>query len=221
MKSTQAYIAAIPVALFIAIESVAILLFGPSTTFWIESAFSLVALSLLVAVLRHDPAKKLKLLGISKTVLAGASFAIQLALVLLGAALKTDALSVLSGFSILLLGAPVITLCVANVSESQTSDVEEHVSALTKSMKSNKIKLELLLEEAPSDLKPAIADVLETMRYASPVSDKTENQPLSNLIPIAIENLDKAVKAKSLPDAQHACKQLKAYIRQQEIINKR
>lgn len=221
MKSAQAYIAAIPVALFIAIESVAILLFGPSTTFWIESAFSLVALSLLIAVLLHDPAKKLKLLGISKTVLVGASFAIQLTLVLFGAALKTDALSVLSGFSILLLGASVITLCVANVSESQTSDVEEHVSALTKSMKSNKIKLELLLEEAPSDLKPAIADVLETMRYASPVSDKTENRPLSNLIPIAIENLDKAVKAKSLPDAQHACKQLKAYIRQQEIINKR
>ncbi len=37
--------------------------------FWIESAFSLVALSLLVAVLLHDPVKKLKLLGISKTVL--------------------------------------------------------------------------------------------------------------------------------------------------------
>ena len=103
MKNTQAYIAAIPVALFIAIESVTILLFGPSTTFWIESAFSLVALSLLVAVLLHDPAKKLKLLGISKTVLMGASFAIQLTLVLFGAALKTDALSVLSGFSILLL----------------------------------------------------------------------------------------------------------------------
>lgn len=44
MKNTQAYIAAIPVALFIAIESVTILLFGPSTTFWIESAFSLVML---------------------------------------------------------------------------------------------------------------------------------------------------------------------------------
>lgn len=29
MKNTQAYIAAIPVALFIAIESVTILLFGP------------------------------------------------------------------------------------------------------------------------------------------------------------------------------------------------
>ena len=139
MKNTQAYIAAIPVALFIAIESVTILLFGPSTTFWIESAFSLVALSLLVAVILHDPAKKLKLLGISKTVLMGASFAIQLTLVLFGAALKTDALSVLSGFSILLLGTSVITLCVANASESQTSDVEEHVSTLTNSMKSNKI----------------------------------------------------------------------------------
>ena len=134
MKNTQAYIAAIPVALFIAIESVTILLFGPSTTFWIESAFSLVALSLLVAVLLHDPAKKLKLLGISKTVLMGASFAIQLTLVLFGAALKTDALSVLSGFSILLLGTSVITLCVANASESQTSDIEEHVSTLTNSM---------------------------------------------------------------------------------------
>ena len=151
----------------------------------------------------------------------GASFAIQLTLVLFGAALKTDALSVLSGFSILLLGTSVITLCAANASESQTSDVEEHVSTLTNSMKSNKIKLELLLEEAPSDLKPAIADVLETMRYANPVLDKTGNRPLSNLIPIAIENLDKAVKANSLPDAQDTCKQLKAYIRQQEIINKR
>lgn len=221
MKSAQAYIVAIPVALFIAIESVAILLFGPSTTFWIESAFSLVALSLLIAVLLHDPAKKLKLLGISKTVLVGASFAIQLALVLLGAMLKTDALPVLSVFSTLLLSASVITLCVANASESQASDTEEHVSTLAKSMKSNKIKLELLLEEAPIDLKPAIADVLETMRYANPVSDKTENQPLSNLIPIAIDNLDRAVKADSLLDAQHACKQLKAYIHQQEIINKR
>lgn len=71
MKNTQAYVAATPVALFIVIESVAVLLFGPSTTFWIESAFSLVALSLLVAVLLHDPVKKLKLLGISKTVLMG------------------------------------------------------------------------------------------------------------------------------------------------------
>lgn len=221
MKNTQAYIAAIPVALFVAIESATILLFGPSTTFWIESAFSLVALSLLVAVLLHDPAKKLKLLGISKTVLAGASFVIQLTLVLLGAALKTDALPVLSVFSTLLLSASVIMLCIANASESQASDVEEHVSTLTNSMKSNKIKLKLLLEEAPIDLKPTIADALETMRYANPVSDKTENQPLSNLIPIAIENLDRAVKANSLPDAQHACKQLKAYIHQQEIINKR
>lgn len=51
MKNTQAYIAAIPVALFIAIESVTILLFGPSTTFWIESAFSLVMLALVVSTL--------------------------------------------------------------------------------------------------------------------------------------------------------------------------
>ena len=60
MKNTQAYVAATPVALFIVIESVAVLLFGPSTTFWIESAFSLVALSLLVAVLLHDPVKETK-----------------------------------------------------------------------------------------------------------------------------------------------------------------
>lgn len=118
MKNTQAYVAATPVSLFIVIESVAVLLFGPSTTFWIESAFSLVALSLLVAVLLHDPVKKLKLLGISKTVLMGASFAIQLTLVLFGAALKTDALSVLSGFSILLLGTSVITLCSKCIRES-------------------------------------------------------------------------------------------------------
>ena len=55
MKNTQAYIAAIPVALFIVIESVAVLLFGPSTTFWIESAFSLVMLALVVSTLLFGP----------------------------------------------------------------------------------------------------------------------------------------------------------------------
>lgn len=62
MKNTQAYIAAIPVALFIAIESVTILLFGPSTTFWIESAFSLVMLALVVSTLLFGPQKNLKII---------------------------------------------------------------------------------------------------------------------------------------------------------------
>lgn len=62
MKNTQAYIAAIPVALFIAIESVTILLFGPSTTFWIESAFSLVMLALVVSTLLFDPKRILRYL---------------------------------------------------------------------------------------------------------------------------------------------------------------
>ena len=41
MKNTQAYVAATPVALFIVIESVAVLLFGPSTTFFGLRAHSL------------------------------------------------------------------------------------------------------------------------------------------------------------------------------------
>ena len=69
MKNTQAYIAAIPVALFIAIESVTILLFGPSTTFWIESAFSLVMLALVVSTLLFGPQKNLKIFGISRYLL--------------------------------------------------------------------------------------------------------------------------------------------------------
>lgn len=78
MKNTQAYIAAIPVALFIAIESVTILLFGPSTTFWIESAFSLVMLALVVSTLLFGPQKNLKIFGISKILVIGVSFAVQI-----------------------------------------------------------------------------------------------------------------------------------------------
>lgn len=80
MKNTQAYIAATPVALFIVIESVAVLLFGPSTTFWIESAFSLVMLALVVSTLLFGPQKNpllfgpqknLKIFGISKILVIG------------------------------------------------------------------------------------------------------------------------------------------------------
>lgn len=37
MKNTQAYVAATPVALFIVIESVAVLLFGPSLPFGLRA----------------------------------------------------------------------------------------------------------------------------------------------------------------------------------------
>lgn len=80
MKKTQSYIAAIPIALFIAIESVAILLFGPSTTFWIESAFSLAMLGLVVSALLFGPQTNLKIFGISKILVVGVSFTVQLPL---------------------------------------------------------------------------------------------------------------------------------------------
>ena len=90
MKNTQAYIAAIPVALFIVIESVAVLLFGPSTTFWIESAFSLVMLALVVSTLLFGPQKNLKIFGISKILVIGVSFTVQLLLGMLGASSNSN-----------------------------------------------------------------------------------------------------------------------------------
>lgn len=219
MKSTQAYIAAIPIALFMAIESVAIILFGPSTTFWIESAFSLVALALVVSALLFGPQTNLKIFGISKTLVIGISFAVQLLLGILGSALKTEALPAIPILSFLLASAATATLFATGASESHTSTIENQVSSKSQFMQNLELQLRLLLAESPSELRASMASLLETSSFADPASCEASAQ-VEDEISSALRDLSQSIESNDIEGANSKISRMTSLIRQRAALVK-
>lgn len=220
MKNTQAYIAAIPVALFIAIESVTILLFGPSTTFWIESAFSLVMLALVVSTLLFGPQKNLKIFGISKILVIGVSFTVQLLLGMLGSALKTEALPAIPILSFLLASAATATLFATGASESHASTVENQVSSKSQSMLQNlELQLRLLLDESPSELRASMTSLLETSSFADPASCEASAQ-IEDEISSALRDLSQSIESNDIEGANSKILRMTSLIRQRAALVK-
>ena len=215
MKNTQAYIAAIPVALFIVIESVAVLLFGPSTTFWIESAFSLVMLALVVSTLLFGPQKNLKIFGISKILVIGVSFTVQLLLGMLGSALKTEALPAIPILSFLLASAATATLFATGASESHASTVENQVSSKSQSMQN----LELQLDESPSELRASMTSLLETSSFADPASCEASAQ-IEDEISSALRDLSQSIESNDIEGANSKILRMTSLIRQRAALVK-
>lgn len=220
MKNTQAYIAAIPVALFIVIESVAVLLFGPSTTFWIESAFSLVMLALVVSTLLFGPQKNLKIFGISKKILViGVSFTVQLLLGMLGSALKTEALPAIPILSFLLASAATATLFATGASESHASTVENQVSSKSQSMQNLELQLRLLLDESPSELRTSMTSLLETSSFADPASCEASAQ-IEDEISSALRDLSQSIESNDIEGANSKILRMTSLIRQRAALVK-
>lgn len=228
MKSTQAYIAATPVALFIVIESVAVLLFGPSTTFWIESAFSLVMLALVVSTLLFGPQKNpllfgpqknLKIFGISKILVIGVSFTVQLLLGMLGSALKTEALPAIPILSFLLASAATATLFATGASESHASTVENQVSSKSQSMQNLELQLRLLLDESPSELRASMTSLLETSSFADPASCEASAQ-IEDEISSALRDLSQSIESNDIEGANSKILRMTSLIRQRAALVK-
>ena len=219
MKNTQAYIAAIPVALFIAIESVTILLFGPSTTFWIESAFSLVMLALVVSTLLFGPQKNLKIFGISKILVIGVSFAVQLLLGILGSALKTEALPAIPILSFLLASAATATLFATGASESHASTIENQISSKSQSMQNLELQLRLLLDESPSELRASMTSLLETSSLAAPASCEASAQ-VEDEISSALRDLSQSIESNDIEGANSKILRMTSLIRQRAALVK-
>ena len=237
MKNTQAYIAATPVALFIVIESVAVLLFGPSTTFWIESAFSLVMLALVVSTLLFGPQKNpllfgpqknpllfgpqknLKIFGISKILVIGVSFTVQLLLGMLGSALKTEALPAIPILSFLLASAATATLFATGASESHASTVENQVSSKSQSMQNLELQLRLLLDESPSELRASMTSLLETSSFADPASCEASAQ-IEDEISSALRDLSQSIESNDIEGANSKILRMTSLIRQRAALVK-
>lgn len=228
MKNTQAYIAATPVALFIVIESVAVLLFGPSTTFWIESAFSLVMLALVVSTLLFGPQKNpllfgpqknLKIFGISKILVIGVSFTVQLLLGMLGSALKTEALPAIPILSFLLASAATATLFATGASESHASTVENQVSSKSQSMQNLELQLRLLLDESPSELRASMTSLLETSSFADPASCEASAQ-IEDEISSALRDLSQSIELNDIEGANSKILRMTSLIRQRAALVK-
>lgn len=228
MKNTQAYIAATPVALFIVIESVAVLLFGPSTTFWIESAFSLVMLALVVSTLLFGPQKNpllfgpqknLKIFGISKIFVIGVSFTVQLLLGMLGSALKTEALPAIPILSFLLASAATATLFATGASESHASTVENQVSSKSQSMQNLELQLRLLLDESPSELRASMTSLLETSSFADPASCEASAQ-IEDEISSALRDLSQSIESNDIEGANSKILRMTSLIRQRAALVK-
>lgn len=228
MKNTQAYIAATPVALFIVIESVAVLLFGPSTTFWIESAFSLVMLALVVSTLLFGPQKNpllfgpqknLKIFGISKILVIGVSFTVQLLLGMLGSALKTEALPAIPILSFLLASAATATLFATGASESHASTVENQVSSKSQSMQNLELQLRLLLDESPSELRASMTSLLETSSFADPASCEASAQ-IEDEISSALRDLSQSIESNDIEGANSKILRITSLIRQRAALVK-
>lgn len=219
MKNTQAYIAATPVALFIAIESVTILLFGPSTTFWIESAFSLVILALVVSTLLFGPQKNLKIFGISKILVIGVSFAVQLLLGILGSALKTEALPAIPILSFLLASAATAALFATGASESHASTIENQVSSKSQSMQNLELQLRLLLDESPSELRASMTSLLETSSFADPASCEASAQ-IEDEISSALRDLSQSIESNDIEGANSKILRMTSLIRQRAALVK-
>lgn len=219
MKNTQAYIAAIPVALFMVIESVTILLFGPSTTFWIESAFSLVMLALVVSALLFGPQTNLKIFGVSKILVIGVSFAVQLLLNLLGSALKTEALPAIPILSFLPASVATTALFATGASESHTSTIENQVSSKSQFMQNLELQLSLLLDESPSELRASMTSLLETSSFTDPTSCEASAQ-VEDEISSALRDLSQSIESNDIEGADSKISRMASLIRQRAALVK-
>lgn len=219
MKKTQSYIAAIPIALFIAIESVAILLFGPSTTFWIESAFSLAMLGLVVSALLFGPQTNLKIFGISKILVVGVSFTVQLLLSILGSALKTEALPAIPILSFLLASVATTTLFATGASESHASTIEVQVSSKSQFMQNLELQLRLLLDESPSELRTSIISLLETTSFADPTSCEASAQVEDEILN-ALRDLSQSIESNDIEGTDSKISRMASLIRQRAALVK-
>lgn len=219
MKKTQSYIAAIPIALFIAIESVAILLFGPSTTFWIESAFSLAMLGLVVSALLFGPQTNLKIFGISKILVVGVSFTVQLLLIILGSALKTEALPAIPILSFLLASVATTTLFATGASESHASTIEVQVQNKSQFMQNLELQLRLLLDESPSELRTSIISLLETTSFADPTSCEASAQVEDEILS-ALRDLSQSIESNDIEGTDSKISRMASLIRQRAALVK-
>ena len=219
MRKTQSYIAAIPIALFIAIESVAILLFGPSTTFWIESAFSLAMLGLVVSALLFGPQTNLKIFGISKILVVGVSFTVQLLLSILGSALKTEALPAIPILSFLLASVATTTLFATGASESHASTIEVQVQNKSQFMQNLELQLRLLLDESPSELRTSIISLLETTSFADPTSCEASAQVEDEILS-ALRDLSQSIESNDIEGTDSKISRMASLIRQRAALVK-
>lgn len=219
MKNAQAHIAAIPVALFVAIECVAILLFGPSTTFWIESAFSLAMLGLVVSALLFGPQTNLEIFGISKILVIGVSFAVQLLLSILGSALKTEALPAIPILSFLLASTATTTLFATGASESHASTIEVQVSNKSQFMQNLELQLRLLLDESPSELRASMISLLETASFADPASCEASAQ-VEDEISSVLRDLSQSIESNDIEDTDSKISRMASLIRQRAALVK-
>lgn len=219
MRKTQSYIAAIPIALFIAIESVAILIFGPSTTFWIESAFSLAMLGLVVSALLFGPQTNLKIFGISKILVVGVSFTVQLLLSILGSALKTEALPAIPILSFLLASVATTTLFATGASESHASTIEVQVQNKSQFMQNLELQLRLLLDESPSELRTSIISLLETTSFADPTSCEASAQVEDEILS-ALRDLSQSIESNDIEGTDSKISRMASLIRQRAALVK-
>ena len=124
MSNTRLSVAAIPVITFIGAEVASALLFGTSTTFWMETAFSLATLALLIWSLLWRSKKNLSVLGISNSMILSASFAAQLMLYIIGSALGDAALPGIPLLSLLVLCVTAALLFAGRASTEHARTVE-------------------------------------------------------------------------------------------------
>lgn len=219
MKNTQLYIAAIPAVLFITFEIISIFLFGLSIAFWIEAAFSLTILALLVSALLYGSQTNLKLFGISKTFVIGTSFVVQLLLSLLGAALKTEALPTIPILSFLLASAATTTLLATGVSESRASNTENRISSNSQFMQGLELQLRVLLDESPSELRASMASLLETSSFADPTSCEASAQ-VENEISSTLHDLSHSIESNDIESANSEIRQITLLIKQRAALVK-
>lgn len=219
MKNTQLYFAAIPAVLFITFEIISIFLFGLSIAFWIEAAFSLTILALLVSALLYGSQTNLKLFGISKTFVIGTSFVVQLLLSLLGAALKTEALPTIPILSFLLASAATTTLLATGASESRASNTENRISSNSQFMQGLELQLRVLLDESPSELRASMASLLETSSFADPTSCEASTQ-VENEISSTLHDLSHSIESNDIESANSEIRQITLLIKQRAALVK-
>lgn len=219
MTKTRAYSAGIPVLLFIAIEITSVILFGSSSAFWAETVFSLAILALLVLTLLHESQMDLKIFGVSKTIIIGTTFGIQLLLSLLGAALKTESLPIITILSLLLASGAAAIFFAANASESHALIIENQVLNNSRFMQNLELQLRLLLDESPSELHASISHLLDAASFTDPTSCR-ESARIEDGISDALQVLSQSVKSNDIESANAAIGRLNSLIKQRTTLVK-
>ena len=219
MTKTRLHGAGIPIVLFIAIEITSVILFGLSPAFWVETVFSLVILVLLVLILLYEPQTNLKIFGVSKTIIIGTTFGIQLLLSLLGAALKTEALSKVTILSLLLASGAAAIFFAANTSESHALIIENQVLSNSRFMQNLELQLRQLLDESPSELHASISHLLDAASFTDPTSCR-ESTRIEDGISDALQVLSQSVKSNDIESANSAIARLNSLIKQRATLVK-